>query len=154
MELDPTLARLGIAPWHYWQAFSTKRRGWDPRGREGGREGEVPGQGCGGSGGVQGMPLLNVPKVAKLSLSLSSRTQSLVSGGLTLRSPHSQGRLAELPQKGLLVGCEVAGREVLMIHNTRHRGERREGGGGGERGDGGEKERPPARPVARRRLGS
>lgn len=87
------------------------------------------------------LPLVNVPKVAKLSLSLGSRTQSLVSGGLTPRSPHPQARLAELPQKGLVVGCEVAGREVLMIHNTRHRGERKKGGwwrregrwGGGER---------------------
>lgn len=71
--------------------------------------------------------LMNMPKVAKLSLSLGSRTQSLISGGLTPRSPHPQGRLPEppqgnWPQKGPVVGCEVAGREVLMIHNTRHRG--------------------------------
>lgn len=83
------------------------------------------------------LPLVNVPKVAKLSLSLGSRTQSLVSGGLTPRSPHPQARPAELPQKGLVVGCEVAGREVLMIHNTRHRGERKKGGGGGEKRGGG-----------------
>lgn len=56
-----------------------------------------------------------------------------VSGGLTSQSPHPQGRLAELPQrnwpqKGLVVGCKVAGREVLMIHNTRHRGEKKKGG--------------------------
>lgn len=55
-----------------------------------------------------------------------------VSGGLTPRSPHPQGPLAELPQrnwpqKGLAVGCEVAGREVLMIHNTRRRGGKGEG---------------------------
>lgn len=80
---------------------------------------------------------MTVPKVAKLSLGLGSRTQSLVSGGLTPRSPHPQARLAELPQKGLVVGCEVAGREVLMRHNTRHRGERKKGGGGGEKGGGG-----------------
>lgn len=30
------------------------------------------------------------------------------------------------PQQGLAAGCEVAGREVLMIHSTRRRG-RREG---------------------------
>lgn len=118
------------------------------RGQE---EEEVPGVGA-----VLAAAL--VPKVARLSLSLGSRTQSLVSGGLTPQSPHPQGRLVELPQgnwpqKGRVVGCEVAGREVLMIHNTRHRGEKKEGGGGGEKG-GVEEERPPARPVARRRLGS
>lgn len=65
--------------------------------------------------------------------------------GLDPSAPPPQGRLAELPQanwpqKGLVVGCEVAGREVLMTHNTRHRGEKREGGGGGEKGgEGGRK---------------
>lgn len=42
-----------------------------------------------------------------------------------------------------------------MIHNTRHRGERKGWGVEERREVGGvEKERPPARPVARRRLGS
>ena len=83
-------------------------------------------------GAVPVAALKNMPKVAKLSLSLGSRTQSLISGGLTPQSPHPQGRPAEppqgnWPQKGPVAGCEVAGREVLMIHNTRHRGERKRG---------------------------
>lgn len=35
--------------------------------------------------------LVNMPKVAKLSLSLGSRTQRLFSGGLTPQVPHPQG---------------------------------------------------------------
>lgn len=104
---------------------------WEGGGKEGGREGMRGGKGA-WVGAVPVAALMNMPKVAKLSLSLGSRTQSLISGGLTPRSPHPQGRLAEppqgnWPQKGPVVGCEVAGREVLMIHNTRHRGERKRG---------------------------
>lgn len=82
-----------------------------------------------------------------------------VSRGLTPQSPPTpQGRLAELPLKEMAPegpGCWLRSGWEGSFNDTQHKtqGGKEKGGGGGEEGWG-EKERPPARPVARRRLGS